>query len=433
MMTIRHIALMGLLLLLSSPVASVAADQFAPSFPKIVYESWVKRVNAQVSAEDEVRGPTLLGESIIRTYSTSEGERKLELHLTTDGQIYDVGEFLDLGPIADTYISKSAQIIAARIIWSSLTRDEAYLRSVVASNYIIVETPFLGSKESQLLQYIRQNPSLNPSSFYLTIDEEGPVLASDAGSSRLRVRINPTLDLLLQGQSVLYRDYLVNMLTNDQGEIVAMYDEPSVFYGLNRRANTYSYKLPEIDYYKNERSFSRKNTTSHWVPTSREQLAIPEGRIASLVAHRWATVSLPTDLRYRDVLIDPAFRIELAVEGKEVERYTLSGDGGVDRLGTVVGQGLPAYYNTISARKGESEEVIVRGIWMVRHPELAFEHIFRITDTFIINSQGQYAWMKSEVRAVLAVRMDHIQQLKAPFPAPTGQPPIFRVQINRRP
>jgi hypothetical protein len=259
------------------------------------------------------------------------------------------------------------------------------------------------------------------------------VLASDSGSGNLRVRITPTLDLLLQGQSVLYRDYLVAMLTTNQGSNVPMDYEPSVFYGLTRRANAYSFQLPVIDYYSNERSFTRKNNSSHWVPANREQLAIPEGRIASLVAHRWATVSLPSDLRYRDLLIDSNFSVELAVEGKEVERFTLTGGDVIDRLGTVVGQGLPAYYNTISARKEDGDEVVVRGIWMMRHPELAFEHILRITDTFVINPQGRYAWKKSDIRAVLAVRMDHIIQLKAPFPAPTGQPPIFRVQINRRP
>ncbi len=430
MMT-RSVIIIATVIYLCLPASLVANDQFVPSFPRVVYEAWAKRVNAQILSEDEIRGKTLLGTSVVRTLSTSEGDRKLEFHLTVDGQIYDVGEFLDLGPIADTYISKHAQIIAARIIWSALTRDEAYLRSVVASSYIVVETSFLGSKESQLLQYVRQNPDLNPSSFYLTIDENGPVLASDSGSGNLRVRITPTLDLLLQGQSVLYRDYLVAMLTTNQGSNVPMDYEPSVFYGLTRRANAYSYQLPVIDYYTNERSFTRKNNSSHWVPANREQLAIPEGRIASLVAHRWATVSLPSDLRYRDLLIDSNFSVELAVEGKEVERFTLTGGDVIDRLGTVVGQGLPAYYNTISARKEDGDEVVVRGIWMMRHPELAFEHILRITDTFVINPQGRYAWEKSDVRAVLAVRMDHIIQLKAPFPAPTGQPPIFRVQVNR--
>lgn len=410
---------------------AVANDRFVPSFPKVVYDAWIQKVQARVAAPDEEWGPTLIGRSIVRTYETTEGERKLELHLTHDGQIYDVGEFLDLGPIADTYISRNAQVIAARIIWSALAKDEAYLRSVVASNYVSVETSFLGSKEAQLLQYVRANPGLNPGSFYLTIDENGPLLASDAGSSRLRVRITPTLDLLLQGQSVLYRDYLVSMLTSQAGQPVNADYEPSAFYGLTRRGNSFAYQLPQIDYYANERSFTRRANAGHWVPTSREQLAIPEGRIAALVAHRWATLALPSDLRYRDLLVDPAYTVELAIEGKEVEKYSLAGESVIERLGTLVGQGLPAYYNTLSARKGESNEVIVRGIWMIRHPELAYEHIFRITDTFEITTQGQYAWVKSDIRAVLAVRMDHVEQLRAPYPAPTGEPPIFRVHVNR--
>lgn len=427
---IRLVIVFVALLFLGTSGAS-ANDRFVPSFPKVVFDSWVQKVQAQVAAPDEVRGPTLIGRSIVRTYDTNEGERKLELHLTHDGQIYDVGEFLDLGPLADTYISRNAQIIAARIIWSSLAKDEAYLRSVVASNYVAVETSFLGSKEAQLLQYVRANQGLNPGSFYLTIDEKGPVLASDAGNTRLRVRITPTLDLLLQGQSVLYRDYLVSMLTTHAGQPVNADYEPSVFYGLTRRGNSFSYKLPQIEYYANDRAFTKRANAGHWVPTNREQLAIPEGRIAVLVAHRWATLALPWDLRYRDLLVDPSYKVELAVEGKEVEKHTLVGESVIERLGTLVGQGLPAYYNTLSAKKGETEEVVVRGIWMIRHPELAYEHIFRITDTFMITPQGQYAWIKSDIRAVLAVRMDHIEQLKAPVAAPSGEPPIFRVHVNR--
>jgi len=424
-------AIIFLMLLVYTPYASYASDRFAASFPKVVYESWVNRVNAQVASEDELRGSTLLGNSIIRTYNTSEGIRKLELHLTFDGLVYDVGEYLDLGPIADAYISRPSQIIASRIIWSALVNDEAYLRSVVASNYVRVETSFLGSKESQLLQYVKTNSGLNPSSFYLTVDDDGPVLASDAGNTRLRIRISPTLDLLLQGQSILYRDYLVNMLTTNAGNVIPKEYEPSVFYGLKTKTNTFSYRLPEIEYYTNERSFTRRTNASLWVPTNREQLAVPEGRIASLVAHRWATLSLPSEFRYRDVITDASFVVELAIEGKEVEKHTLLGESSIDLLGTVIGNGLPAYYNTISARKGDGDEVIVRGIWMVRHPELAFEHIFRITDTFVITPQGRYVWKKSDIRAILAVRMDHVNQLKAPVPDAAGKSPIFRIQVNR--
>lgn len=431
MQTMIRPAIILLLLFVYIPYASYASDRFVASFPKVVYESWVNSVNAQVAAEDEVRGSTLIGNSIIRTYNTSAGIRKLELHLTLEGLVYDVGEYLDLGPIADAYISRPSQIIASRIIWSALVNDEAYLRSVVASNYVRVETSFLGSKESQLLQYVKTNRGINPSSFYLTVDEDGPVLASDAGNTRLRIRFVATLDLLLQGQSILYRDYLVNMIITNAGNAIPKKYEPSVFYGLKSTINTFSYRLPEMEYYTNERSFTRKTNTSLWVPTNREQLAIPEGRIASLVAHRWATLSLPSDFRYRDVLIDASFTIDLTIEGKEAEKHTLTGDNSIDHIGTIIGNGLPAYYNTISARKGDGDEVIVRGIWMVRHPELAFEHIFRIADTFVITPQGRYAWKKSDIRAILAVRMDHILQLKATAPASTGQPPIFRVQINR--
>src|SRR5690606_5073278 len=147
-----------------------------------------------------------------------------------------------------SYISAAAQTIAGRIIWASLTRDEAYLRSVVASSYIGVNTPFLGSKESQILEYIRSNPDLNPGSFYLTVDEFQPILASDAKNTPLRIRITPTLDLLFQGQSILYRDYLVQMLRSGAADTLSGTYEISPFYSFSQAGNTFSYDLPNIDY-----------------------------------------------------------------------------------------------------------------------------------------------------------------------------------------
>jgi hypothetical protein len=409
---------------------TIIKDTFTAAFPRVVFENWIVRSEAQVLKADTYRRPTLIGYSVIRSYSTNNGERQLELFLTHNNEIYDVGEYLDLGSLADSYISAAAQTIAGRIIWASLTRDEAYLRSIVASSFIGVETPFLGTKETQILEYIRNNPDLNPGNFYLTIDDFQPILASDAKNTPLRIRITPTLDLLFQGQSILYRDYLVQMLKSGAADTLDGSFDVSPFYNFNQVGNTFSYELPDIDYYRNVRSFNRRSTTDMWIPTSREQLAVPEGRIASLVAHRWATLALPTSFRYLDLQTAADFSIDFAIEGKEVERFSLNGTKPLDWIGTLLGGGLPAYYSTISAKR-DGEDVVVRGIWMVRNPELSYEHIFRITDIFVVENSQRYVWKRTEIRAVLGVRTDHIDQLKAQPRPSSGQQPIFKVQMNR--
>jgi len=408
----------------------IVNDTFTAAFPKVVFDNWLSRSEAKALNDDTYRRPTLIGYSVIRTYTTNRGERQIELFLTNNNEIYDVGEYLDLGSLADSYISAAAQTIAGRIIWASLTRDEAYLRSVVASSHIRVTTPFLGTKESQILEFIRSNPDLNPGNFYLTIDEFQPILASDARNTPLRISITPTLDLLFQGQSILYRDYLVQMLKSGAADTLSGAFEVSPFYNFSQSGNTFKYELPNIDYYRNARSFSRRSMSDMWVPGSRDQLAIPEGRIASLVAHRWATLALPVAFRYTDLHTADDFSINFAVEGQQVERFSLTGNKPLDWIGTLLGGGLPAYYSTISAQR-DNEDVVVRGIWMVRDPELAYEHIFRITDTFVVENSQQYVWKRSEIRAVLGVRTDHIDQLKAKPTTPSGQQPIFKVQMNR--
>lgn len=417
-------------ILLCSVAAALGQDRFSAAFPKTVFEQWLAKAEARPAGDDEVRRVALIGRSVVRTYATSQGERKLELQLTHSGDIYDVGEFLDLGPQADAYISSSAQTVAGRLIWALLTRNEPYLRSVVASSYLAVETPFLGGKEDQVVQFMKELPDLDVGNFYLTYDQGKPILASDVRETSLRIYITPTLDLLLHGQSTLYRDDIVAQLKGGASEDPAAPVVVNPAYGLRDGGNQFSYALPEIGYYRNARSFTRRSPQSPWVSTSREQLAIPEGRIASMVANRWATLALSPAYRYKDMTMAENYQIDMAVEGAALERFVMSGPQAIDWLGTVVGRGLPAYYNTISAKR-EGEQVHVRGQWMVRDPDLAYEHVLRITDIFRVTSDEQYVWQRSEIRMVLAVRTDHIEQWKAPTPATTGTPPIFRVRLNR--
>jgi hypothetical protein len=406
-----------------------ASDTYVSSYPKAVFEKWIRDVSAQRSGEDEVHRKTLLGQSYIRTYQTKMGLRKLEIHKTIDGDIYDVGEYLELGAPVDDYIPTTTQIITARIIWAALTRNEPYLRSVLASELIRVETPYLGSKESQTLEFVRNNPELHAGNFYLTLSDDAPVLAADLGSSYIRVRINTSIDLLLQGQVVLYQDYLRKSLKN---ESLGYEEEIEIHpvYNFSSTANQFSFKLPQINYYQNERSYVRRSSKELWMPSSREMLAIPEGRLASVVAHRWATLALDKDHRYRDVNIADNFTVQMTIEGKQVERLELKSERAIELLGNLFGKGLPAYYNTISAQRLENDEVHIKGMWLIIDPELAYEHIFRITDIFKLDTNSRYVWTESQIRAILAVRMDHVNQRKIQVKPTATAAPIFKINAN---
>lgn len=407
----------------------LAGDTFASSYPKAVFEKWLRDVNAQQVNEEEFRRKTLLGQSYIRTYTTNKGLRKLEIHRTIDGQIYDVGEYVDLGSIADDYIPSSIQIISARIIWAALTQNEPYVRSVLASELIHVETPYLGSKEIQVLEFVRANPNLDVGNFYLTISEESPVLAADMENSFIRIKMNLSIDLLLQGQVVLYQEMLQKRLK--EGNVTAEKSNSiHPVYNFSGSDNQFSYKLPQINYYQNERSYLRNGPKDQWIPTNRELLAIPEGRIASLVAHRWATLALDRDYRYRDVYVSDAFTMNMAIEGKQVERIEIKSKQAIELLGDIFGRGLPAYYNTISARKLENNEVHIKGIWLVIDPDLAYEHIFRITDVFRLDENSRYVWIESQIRAILAVRMDHLSQRKIQIAPAKKEAPLFKINSN---
>jgi len=419
--------LVGALML--AETKAMANDDYVASYPKAVFEKWLRDVKAQQSSGDEWHRKTLLGQSYIRTYTTSAGVRKLEIHKTQDGEIYDIGEYLDLGGPVDEYIPGSTQIITARIIWAALTRNEPYLRSVLASELIRVETPFLGSKEAQTLEFVRANPGLHVGNFYLTISDQSPVLAADMGSSYIKIRINPSIDLLLQGQVVLYQEYLQNSLKKGIASVESGFDIHPV-YNFSSTENQFSYKLPQINFYKNERSYLRRSSKDMWMPSSRELLAIPEGRLASLVAHRWATLALDKDHRYRDVHISDEFTIKMAVEGKQIERIELRSNEVIERMGDLFGRGLPAYYNTISAQRLENEEVHIKGIWLVMDPDLAYEHIFRITDVFRLDENNRYVWFESQIRAILAVRMDHVNQRKIQVAPAAKEAPVFKINAN---
>lgn len=418
---------LGLLICwITAAVPAFAQDRFAPAFPKVVFEQWVSAESAVAGTNDELRRATLIGRSVVRTYETRSGQRQLELMLTENGEIYDVAEFLDLGSVADAYIPESVQIAAGRVIWAAFTRNEPYLRSVVAPVAVRVESSYLGSKEQQILQFFNEAGTPDIGMFYLTLADDGtPMLASESGNAKLSVFFSPTLDLVLQGQSTLYRDYLVAKLKSRSD--AATFDA-SPFYALKSNANGFSIALPEVEYYRNTRSFVRDGS-GNWRYTGREQLAIPEGRIAGLVSHRWATLALPASFRFRDVAVSADYKAEVAVEGKSVERFTMNGAAALDWIGDVLGKGQPAYYNTLGAAR-DGDEVVVRGIWLVKNPELAYEHVFRISDIFRIGSSGEYEWARSEIRMVLAARTDNVNALKMQPPPSSGQAPVFRIKVD---
>jgi hypothetical protein len=406
-----------------------AGDMFVSSYPKAVFEKWLRDADAQQVNEDEYRRTTLLGQSFIRTYNTNKGQRKLEIHRTIDGYIYDIGEYFDLGSVGDIYISSTIQIITSRIIWAALTHNEPYLRSVLASERIHVESPYLGSKESQVLGFVRANPNLHVGNFYLSIFEGSPVLSAETDNNFIKININPTIDLLLQGQVVLYQEILQKRLKNVENSA----EEPFSIhpaYQFVHSETQFSYQLPKINYYQNERSYLRNGPQDQWIPTNRELLAIPEGRLASLVAHRWATLALNKEYRYRDVNVADSFMVNLAIEGKQLERIEIKSNQAIERLGDLFGRGLPAYYNTISAQRHENDEVHIKGVWLIIDPDLAYEHIFRITDVFRLDDSSRYVWMESQIRAILGVRIDHLNQRKIQIAPTKKEVPLFKINAN---
>jgi hypothetical protein len=403
-------------------------DRFVPSFPELVFTNWLKKVNASQIGSDVERRNTIIGKSYIRTYNTTSGERRIEIYKTSEGEIYDIGEHLDLGETADEYISTTTQIIASRIIWSILTADRPYIRSVIASNNIVVESNFLGSKEKQVFDYLNNVNEFGVDNFFFTVKDDISFLVLEVNKQVLQIKIIPTLDLLLQGQSLLLKEHLTYLLKHQKpGVSSSGYISP--YYQLQEKQGQFSYALPDLEYYKNQRKFVINEKNNRWILSSYVPVTKTDTPITELIAHRWATLSLPTHLRYKDIRMSDKFFVEMIVEGYPADTLRLNGSDKIDLIGDLMGRGLPAYYNTISIKK-VGEEVVVKGIWLVRDPELYYEHIFRVQDIFEMNKNQELEWSKSEIRALMAVRSDNVSNYRAQYPNKSNPNVLFRINMN---
>jgi len=405
-------------------VMGFTSDRFVPSFPELVFNNWLKKVNAYQIGDDIERRSTIIGKSYIRTYNTHNGERRIEIYKTNEGEIYDIGEHLDLGETADEYISTTTQIIASRIIWSILTDDKPYIRSVIASNNIIVESNYLGSKEKQVFDYLNNVSEFGVDNFFFTVKEDISYLMLEVNKQVLQIKIVPTLDLLLQGQSLLLKDHLTNLLK--QPELKGPSSEYiSPYYQLQQKQGQYSYSLPDLEYYRNQRKFVKNGENNRWVVSNN----VSDTPLADHIAHRWATLSLPDQLRYKDVITSNQYYIEMIIEGYPADTIRLMGPTKIDLIGDLLGRGLPAYYNTISSKK-LGDKVVIKGIWLVRDPELYYEHIFRVQDVFEMNQDQKLVWVKSEIRALMGVRSDHVSSYRAQYLNKKNPNVLFRINMN---
>lgn len=432
MKTQATIKLIMLALLFFSAGIQVAVgytdDRFVPSFPELVFNNWLKKANANQVGEDVPRRNTLIGKSYIRTYNTNDGERRIEIYKTNDGEIYDIGEHLDLGETADEYISTTTQIIASRIIWSILTQDRAYIRSVIASNNIIIESNYLGSKEKQVFDFLNNVSDFGVDNFFFTVKEDANFLVLEVNQSVLQLKIIPTLDLLLQGQSLLLKDHLTRLLKN-QTILVTPNNYVSPYYQLDMNKSQYSFSLPDLEYYKNQRKFVRNEVSDRWVLNTDVPVRNAETLMVESIAHRWSTLSLPDHLRYKDILTSDQFTIDMLVEGYPADTIRLIGSDKIDLLGDLLGRGLPAYYNTISIKK-KDDQLVIKGIWLIRDPELYYEHIFRVQDVFEMNENQELVWTKSEIRALMGVRSDHVSNYNAKYSNKKNSNVLFRINMN---
>lgn len=427
-----RVSLTFIVLFFTTNPTVIASDVFVPSYPRVVFDTWLKDVSAQQIQQDLPFRKTIVGQSYIRTYLTNLGIRKLEIHHTHEGRIYDIGEFIDLGPTASNYIPYSHHVVLSRYIWAILTRNEPYIRSLLASEYILVESSYLGSKEEQILQFIRSHQHISTSDFYIqTVESESfPVLVSNLNKGYIRLSIQPTLDVLLQGQSTLLQEYLKNKLLSPSN-----FYNPETFpihrsYNFISNENEYSFKLPEREQFNNEKGYRRALSDSSWLPTIFVSEMENDSDPVLALDHRWSTLALSKDFRNRDLAMAADFDLTMVLEGKEPEYLKIKHQEPIDWLGDVIGRGLPAYYKPIRLESLENGDIQVSGIWVVIDPDLAYEHIFRINDVLRLDDNVQYLWMNSTIRGILGVRMDHLQIKKFQAPRPASRSAIFKINAQ---
>lgn len=386
-------------------------QKFSNDLLKTGFTKWMKKSSAEFKLQDTTIVSALLGDAVVQTYSTKEGDYKLIFHRNHEGSIYDVGLYFDyLHDITDEGGRFAVQVFE-RLLFALKTKDISYTDAAFASSDIILSTLLVGNKTEVLTGIF--GATKGPFAFELNRYElKGSyhtftISPINSKIEAISIGIKPSLGLVLAGQTFIYQSYLRKGFV--EGKIEKSNDKPNRFteyYSKKSDGKVECYETREYQPYLNDYCFEKTNTGL--IPYFEKD----EDLVRNLVteqAYYWMSILLEErekiEFPHKEIPEKVSVRlldfdaIELALTMAEL----------TEKMQAIIGKGLPTYYGVMKTRNAGDALHIV-SVCSIVDPFLQIEHILRITD-IIEDVNKNPTWKKSHIDGYLAIRLDNVSSL----------------------
>ena len=426
------------LLLISSILFDVNAQtaqdkqKFTNDLLKTGFVNWAKKTNAQFKNQDTTLVSALLGDAVVQTYDTKEGEYKLIFHRNEDGDVYDIGLYVDYLHQINNEGGRFAVQVFERLLFALKTKDTSYADAAFGSSDIILSTLLVGNKTEVLTGMLKGTKG--PFAFELNKYElkgDYHTFTFSPTNSTLEIvsiGIKPSLVLVLAGQSFIYQSYLRKGFVEGDGEKGT--EKPnrfSEYYSKKKEGKVECYETREYQPFLNDYCF--EITEQGLAPYIEKE----EDQIRNLVteqAYYWMSILLDEREKIQFAQKEIPENVSVRLLDFDALELSLTMDELVKRMQSIIGRGLPTYYGVMKTRNVENALQIV-SVCSIVDPFLQIEHILRVTDV-IENLNDTPVWKKSHIDGYLAIRLDNVSNLNATSAENTKATDLPKISIDLR-
>ncbi|MGM0589987.1 MAG: hypothetical protein ACQETE_16335 [Bacteroidota bacterium] len=361
----------------------------------------------------------LIGTVTSWIYNKDSGQHKLRVYQTSSGDIYDIGyQLLPHEQRATLETSQQYAVqLTERMVWAIQSSYSKYTETILSDTGVELQSNVGHTASEQALWLHKEiDRSEYPLSLDISTNDEGKTWIISVGypdGKEIALQIKPSLATVSNGQSNLYREKLIEQLTSkgdskvtDNG-LAEREEAWEHLYNINWTDHEMTWALPEHNPHKNAGKLVRDKEGQLMIPAE----TVKADSLQLLRHHYfWSTLTFPDSAKWEQQKDLAAIPTRWIFEENDYPQYSQSMRMSIKNVLSVAPVGTPVYYGIERYEKNEGQDsVTVTGVLNILDKDLQIEHAFRIEDIFAVQSRNQtWTWVHSSLRAVLAVRLDNV-------------------------
>lgn len=375
-----------------------------------VYKAWVKKNAAVKVRPDSVVGQSRLGEAVVEHWKTKSGLRKLIVHKTADGKIWDAGLFdpqLHVTALADYF---DYIYVAERMSLAIYFGDVQFARSVMTLGELEIASG-VGDQMERVSSLLESLKGYNETVFVRSVKfEDGRFAAeyeakSPKGPKRFTILQKPSANLFLNGQFYLLQDQLVQQLKVN-AKAGRKWSFWSGFITERRLSNGIEIRFPDFKPYGTVHLYNRSGAVWQPVLSGKDEKEEMELALRAF----WTSTALPDSFGTGTRVVQPDY-VEVLAETRAVNAARAMRFGEWRTwIQTTFHEVLPVYYGPMADLKFSGDSAFAVGSWSIVDPHLKMEHLFKVQQT-LVRSVDKWEMKRAVITATFGIRLDNVIDL----------------------